>query len=109
MRLARLFAFFLDLLICAACADAAGLAATAVVWFWIPGARPGIPAIWAAVGAGAVAAFLLRDARGGRSRRWLGLEAVGLLVRMGRGAMMGVDQNKGQEWVGASAAFWPAE
>jgi len=40
---------------------------------------------------------------------YIGREAVGLLVRMGRGAMMGVDQNKGQEWVGASAAFWPAE
>lgn len=77
MRLVRLFAFFLDLLVCAACADAAGLAATAIVWFWLPGARPAIPLIWAAAGAGAIAAFLLRDARGGRARRWLGLEAVG--------------------------------
>ena len=40
---------------------------------------------------------------------FIGPKAVGLLVRMGRGAMMGVDQNKGQEWVGASAALWPAE
>ncbi len=40
---------------------------------------------------------------------FIGRTAVGLLVRMGRGAMMGVDQNKGQEWVGASAALWPAE
>ncbi len=29
------------------------------------------------------------------------------LVRMGRGIMMGVDHNKNQEWVGASAAFFP--
>jgi hypothetical protein len=27
------------------------------------------------------------------------------LLRMGRGTMMGVDQNKGLRWVGASAAF----
>jgi hypothetical protein len=30
------------------------------------------------------------------------------LVRLGRGQMMGVDHNKGQSWVGASAAFSPA-
>ena len=29
------------------------------------------------------------------------------LVRLGRGKMMGVDHNKSQEWVGASAAFFP--
>ncbi len=29
------------------------------------------------------------------------------LVRMGRGAMMGVDQNKNMSWVGGSAGFWP--
>lgn len=29
------------------------------------------------------------------------------LVRLGRGKMMGVDHNKDQEWVGASAAFYP--
>jgi hypothetical protein len=28
-------------------------------------------------------------------------------VRLGRGKMMGVDHNKNQEWVGASAAFFP--
>jgi hypothetical protein len=28
------------------------------------------------------------------------------LVRLGRGKMMGVDHNRDQEWVGASAAFW---
>ena len=29
------------------------------------------------------------------------------LVRLGRGAMMGVDHNRNQEWVGGSAAFFP--
>jgi hypothetical protein len=29
------------------------------------------------------------------------------LVRLGRGKMMGVDHNKNQDWVGASAAFFP--
>ncbi len=29
------------------------------------------------------------------------------LVRLGRGKMMGVDHNKNQAWVGASAAFFP--
>jgi hypothetical protein len=32
-------------------------------------------------------------------------EAVMFIVRMGRGKMMGVDQNRDMEWVGASAAF----
>ena len=31
------------------------------------------------------------------------------LVRLGRGKMMGVDHNKNQEWVGASAAFFPTD
>ena len=31
------------------------------------------------------------------------------LVRLGRGKMMGVDHNRNQEWVGASAAFFPRE
>jgi hypothetical protein len=30
------------------------------------------------------------------------------LVRLGRGTMMGVDQNKHMDWVGSSAGFWPA-
>lgn len=37
------------------------------------------------------------------------LTAALSLVRLGRGKMMGVDHNKNQEWVGASAAFFPAE
>jgi hypothetical protein len=34
------------------------------------------------------------------------LTPVLTLVRLGRGKMMGVDHNRDQEWVGASAAFW---
>jgi hypothetical protein len=29
------------------------------------------------------------------------------LVRLGRGTMMGVDQNRNMDWVGSSAGFWP--
>ena len=37
---------------------------------------------------------------------WLDrLRPVNMIVRMGRGAQMGVDHNKGMNWVGASAAF----
>jgi hypothetical protein len=37
---------------------------------------------------------------------WLGeLRPVLIIVRMGRGQMMGVDQNKGMAWVGSSAAL----
>ncbi len=37
---------------------------------------------------------------------WLDeLTPVSLIVRMGRGKMMGVDHNRNMEWVGASAAF----
>jgi hypothetical protein len=38
---------------------------------------------------------------------WLhgGLRPVNVIVRMGRGAQMGVDHNKNLEWVGGSAAF----
>jgi len=40
---------------------------------------------------------------------WLDkLEAGPVIVRMGRGKMMGVDHNRELEWVGASAAFFPA-
>ena len=35
-------------------------------------------------------------------------EPVTTIVRMGRGKMMGVDQNRNLEWVGASAGFVPA-
>jgi hypothetical protein len=37
---------------------------------------------------------------------WLDdLTPVSLIIRMGRGKMMGVDHNRDMEWVGASAAF----
>ncbi len=37
---------------------------------------------------------------------WLDeLRAVNTIIRMGRGSQMGVDHNKGMEWVGGSAAF----
>jgi len=75
MRRTRLLALFLDVLVCAAVADAVGLTLTAVVWSYFPGARAAIPWIWAVAGHGAAAAFLLRDSRGGRARRWLALEA----------------------------------
>ena len=77
MRCYRILAFFLDLLVCAGCADVAGLLITVFLWAAAPGGRRAIPAVWAAAGLAAAAAFLLRDARGGRARRWLGLEAVG--------------------------------
>lgn len=37
------------------------------------------------------------------------LDPVISLVRLGRGLMMGVDHNRNQEWVGGSAALFPAE
>ena len=75
MRRMRLFALFLDVLVCALGADAAGLALTFVIWRYRPGALTWIPWIWAACGLAAVVAFLLRDRQGGRARRWLALEA----------------------------------
>ncbi|MCU0684451.1 MAG: hypothetical protein MUF34_19775 [Polyangiaceae bacterium] len=36
------------------------------------------------------------------------LELVLNLVRLSRGAMLGVDQNRGHEWVGSSVGIWPA-
>ena len=35
------------------------------------------------------------------------MQPVISLARLGRGLMMGVDQNRNQEWVGGSAAFFP--
>jgi hypothetical protein len=41
---------------------------------------------------------------------WLeSLRAVNTIIRMGRGTQMGVDHNKGFEWVGASAGFIDSE
>ncbi len=74
MRRTRLLALFLDVLACAAVADLAGLGLTAIVWRFLPAARDAIPWIWGGLAAVAIVVFLLRDARGGRARRWLALE-----------------------------------
>lgn len=74
MRRARILSLLLDVLVCAALADVAGLALTALVWRYAPAARAAIPWVWAALAAAAAGTFLLRDARGGRARRWLALE-----------------------------------
>ena len=74
MLRARLLALFLDVLVCAVPADLAGLGLTWALWRLFPGGRDAVPFLWAAVGAAATVAFLLRDARGGRARRWLGME-----------------------------------
>ncbi len=74
MRRARILALFLDVLICAAPADMAALSVTWILWRFFPAGRPMIPAVWIAAGTAASVAFLLRDARGGRARRWLGIE-----------------------------------
>jgi hypothetical protein len=84
MRRTRLFALFLDVLVCAGLADAVGLALTALVWRFWPGGRAAIPWLWSVLAAGAILAFLLRDARGGRARRWLAVE-----VQTGDGAPPG--------------------
>lgn len=77
MRRARILAFFLDWLVCAGPADLAGLVLTWAIWRLAPGLRPAVPWIWAVLAALATVGFLLRDARGGRARRWLALEARG--------------------------------
>lgn len=82
MRRIRLLALFLDVLLCACLADVAGLTSTALVWRLLPRARFGIPWIWAFLAAAAILAFLLRDARGGRARKFLALEARGLDGRL---------------------------
>ncbi len=38
-----------------------------------------------------------------------GLKPVNTIIRTGRGKMMGVDQNRNLDWVGASAGFYPPE
>jgi hypothetical protein len=76
LRRARSLAVLLDFLMPAAAADALGLLATGAAWF-LGLSSPRLAAwFWAVLAAGAASAFLLRDARGGRARRWLGLEVV---------------------------------
>jgi hypothetical protein len=82
MRRARILSLFLDILVCAALADAAGLALTGILWLYVPAGQPAIPWIWTGLAAAATFAFLLRDARGGRARRWLALEVRGVDGRL---------------------------
>jgi len=94
MRRTRLLALFLDVLVCAGLADAAGLALTAVIWRFWPAGRGAIPWLWGALAGAAVLAFLLRDARGGRARRWLAVE-----VRRADGAAPGAWRSIGRNAV----------
>jgi hypothetical protein len=73
-RRARSLACLLDLLIPAAIADVIALTLTAAVWVLAPGIRGETPWFWAGAAAATLLAFLLRDARGGRARRWMALE-----------------------------------
>jgi hypothetical protein len=74
VRRARSLAALLDFLIPAVAADALGLLATGAGWFFGLSSPRLAAWIWAALAAAAVAGFLLRDAAGGRARRWLGVE-----------------------------------
>lgn len=76
MRRTRILAFLLDVLVCAALADAVGLCATGTIWLWIPGWYGAIPWLWAGVAALAAVGFVLRDVSGGRARQWLALQAI---------------------------------
>lgn len=73
-RRARLLALFLDVAIPAAIVDAVALPVSAAIWRFWPAARGQTAWLWIPAGAAAVAAFLLRDAGGGRARRWMALE-----------------------------------
>ena len=74
LRRARILAFFLDLALAAGLADAAAFAASAIVWVWKREWVSALPWIWRGAALAGVLAFLLRDASGGRARRWLALE-----------------------------------
>jgi hypothetical protein len=81
-RRARLLAFCLDLAIPMLAADAVGLLLAALLWRVLPSAREAAAWIFPAAGTAALGAFLLRDARGGRARRWLALEVRDRSQRM---------------------------
>jgi len=85
MRRARALAVGIDLLVPAAIADAVALVLTVCVRLLAPDRFALAIWIWAAAAAVALAVFLLRDARGGRARRWLALE-----VRDGAGRLPGL-------------------
>lgn len=77
MRRARTLAVLADVLVPMAAADLLALAATAALWFLAPERTEAIAAVWIAAAIGTATAFLLRDARGGRARKWLALEVRG--------------------------------
>ena len=77
---------------CAGAADLVGLAASGAIWRLLPGLRTVIPWLWGTLAAGATAAFLLRDSRGGRARRWLA-QAVLLADGSPPGAWRSVRRN----------------
>jgi hypothetical protein len=73
-RRARLLAFCLDFAVPVFVADGAALLLAAALWRLAPAGRDLAVWLFPAAGAAAVGSFLLRDARGGRARRWLALE-----------------------------------
>lgn len=75
-RRARLLAFLLDLTIPALAADAAALPIAFLLGRLVPAGQAAVAGAWIFLpaAAGALAAFLLRDARGGRARKWMALE-----------------------------------
>ena len=73
-RRGRLLALCLDVAIPAAVAAAVALPLSAALWRVWPAAREATLWLWAPAATAALAAFLLRAARGGRARRWMALE-----------------------------------
>ena len=73
-RRARLLALFLDVAIPAALADCRRACALGRALALLAGGAGSDALALAPAAAAALAAFLLRDARGGRARRWLALE-----------------------------------
>ncbi len=73
-RRARILAFLLDLAVPAVISDAVALVLAALLWRVLPGGRDRLGWIFLPAAAAALAVFLLRDARGGRARKWLALE-----------------------------------
>src|SRR5262245_57579096 len=74
MLRARILAFLLDLAFAAAAVNLPALIATALIWRFLPGARPYLSWLWAGTAGAALLLFLLRDRSGGRARRLLALE-----------------------------------
>ena len=73
-RRARLLALCLDIALPVFVADGAALLLAAALWRLAPAGRELAVWLFPAAGVAALGFFLLRDARGGRARRWLALE-----------------------------------